>query len=104
MDADEWPSPFNPRLAIRAGAYYQGKLRRTWLAQGRTPYDRNDLGAASYNAGLGNVLKAQRLCGDARLWSVIGSCMHMVTGDRNAHETLTYVERINRWWRMMEAQ
>lgn len=89
--------------AIEAGAYYMAKLRATWKRD-RAPIDRHDLAAASYNAGTGNVLKAQRFCGDANLWAAVGECMHLVTGEKNADETKTYVTRIHRWWREMEMQ
>lgn len=88
-------------LAIDAGAYYMAKLRRTWRVE-RTAFERHELAQASYNAGTGNVLKAQRFCGDARLWATVRECLHLVTGAKNAHETKTYVERIGRWWREME--
>ncbi|MGE3333605.1 MAG: transglycosylase SLT domain-containing protein [Rhodospirillaceae bacterium] len=87
--------------AIDAGAYYMAKLRRTWSAQ-RTPLERHDLAAASYNAGTGNILKAQTKCGGSKLWPQIAPCLAAVTGPANAHETQAYVERIHKWWRQME--
>lgn len=89
--------------AIEAGAYYMAKLRRVWKVN-RSPDEKNKLAQASYNAGTGNILKAQRFCGDARLWDGINQCLHLATGDKNAHETKTYVERIARWWKQMELQ
>ena len=89
-------------LAIDAGAYYMAKLRHVWRKD-RAPLARNTLAQASYNAGAGNILKAQAFCGDARLWAAIQHCLPRVTGARNARETTTYVERIDRWWREMEA-
>jgi soluble lytic murein transglycosylase-like protein len=96
-------SRFDAALAIAAGAYYQARLRRAWSPDGRSGLDRNDLGAASYNAGLGNILAAQARCGQALLWSAIAPCLPPVTGAR-ARETMTYVTNIRRWWRMMEAE
>lgn len=90
-------------IAIDAGAYYMAKLRRVWTSD-RAQLERNELAQASYNAGAGNILKAQRLCGDARLWHTIQECLSLVTGPRNAAETKTYVVRIARWWREMELQ
>lgn len=92
------------RLAIQAGAYYQAKLRTVWDAAGRTGLARNDLGAASYNAGLGSILKAQAACGGARLWESVAPCLEQVTGARNAAETRGYVANIRKWWRMMEME
>lgn len=99
---DRAASAFDPYRAIHAGAYYQGKSRRGWRANGRMPRERNDLGLCSYNAGAGNCIKAQKLCGDALLWPAVRECLRMVTGEKNAHETKTYVTRIHQWWREME--
>ena len=96
-------SPFDADLAIAAGAFYQARLRAAWSPRGRSSLDRNDLGAASYNAGLGNVLAAQRRCRDAVLWGEIAPCLGRVTG-AHASETVSYVANIRRWWRMMEAR
>ena len=52
---------------------------------------------ASYNAGRGNVLRAQRLALadglDGRLWSSIQDRLPAVTG-RHSRETLRYFDRI----------
>lgn len=98
------PPRSDARLAIAAGAYYQAKLRRSWRAAGRSGLARNDLGAASYNAGLGSILKAQAACGDAGPWESIAPCLEQVTGERNARETRDYVAHIHTWWRMMERE
>jgi membrane-bound lytic murein transglycosylase MltF len=90
-------------VAIEAGAYYMAKLRRMWISD-RTRFERNELAQASYNAGAGNVLKAQQFCGGARFWHTIQECLPLVTGPRHAAETKTYVARIARWWREMELQ
>lgn len=90
-------SPHAARPAIIAGAYYMGKLRSQWSAP-RPEADRHSLAAASYNAGFGNVLAAQRRCDDATLYRQIIACLPDVTG-RHARETKTYVARIWRWWR-----
>lgn len=90
-----WDSPltaFDPERAIEAGAFYQGNQRRSWSAVGRTPEERNRLGLCGYNAGLGNCLKAQRLC-PGPAWGDISGCLARVTGAL-AEQTLTYVSRI----------
>lgn len=89
----------NPKLAIKAGAYYMAKLRRFWKAK-RPEFHRHSLAMASYNAGTGNILKAQRICGDARMYNEIVVCLPKVTG-RHSEETITYVNRIWRYWRRM---
>lgn len=88
-------------IAIEAGAYYMARLRHIWTAE-RTSLERNALAQASYNAGAGHIIKAQKLCGNARLWHTVSTCLHRVTGEKNAAETRTYVARIAAWWRQME--
>ncbi|WP_211212251.1 transglycosylase SLT domain-containing protein [Kiloniella laminariae] len=88
----------SPRLAdpaINAGAYYMKKLRRSWISK-RPEEDRHKLAQASYNAGLGNIIKAQRLCGGVLLYLEIVACLSQVTG-KHSRETITYVERIEIW-------
>lgn len=89
-------TPFQTDHAIRAGAYYMGKLRRAWLKVERTEDDRRRLAQASYNAGIGNVLKAQQLAGNASDYASIIAQLHRVTGDAHAAETRGYVARIER--------
>lgn len=89
-------------VAVEAGAYYMAKLRRGWSAK-RTADARQELAQASYNAGAGSIIKAQAKCGGPPLWGDISPCLASVTGERNAHETRTYVERIAKWRSMMVA-
>ena len=93
---------YDAQQAIDAGAYYQARVMRTWRGRGRTPEDAYDLGAASYNAGTGNILRAQKRCANALRWADIHPCLPDVTG-RHARETRTYVERIHRWTNEAEA-
>lgn len=89
-------SPWD-RINIDMAAYYQSRQMAAWSSP-RPDYERWRLGLGSYNAGLGSLLKAQKACGGARLWRVIETCLPQITGG-NAHETQTYVVRIERWWR-----
>ena len=84
--------PTNTKWAIRAGAYYMSKLRRSWKSK-RKERDRYNLSLASYNAGFGNLLKAQRFAGGAIEFQPIIDQLHLVTG-RHAAETRQYVVRI----------
>lgn len=86
--------------AARAGAYYMARLHRFWSSP-RPHMERHRLAQASYNAGAGSILAAQRRCNGARDWHEIRECLPAVTG-RHARETLTYVERIARWRKLME--
>lgn len=101
LSLDPYADPHTAKHAIPAGAAYMASLRQTWR-RGREPLERNVLAQASYNAGTGNILKAQKACGDARRWQEIAPCLDLVTGVKNAQETTTYVARIDRWWREME--
>lgn len=93
---------FDPERAIKAGAFYQGRMRRGWGADGRTPEERNRLGNAAYNAGTGSILKAQRACHDARLWAQISPCLAAITGGFSS-ETITYVNNITQFAHEMKA-
>lgn len=93
--------PKAARPAIFAGAYYMRRQAAGWSSP-RPEMDRWDLARASYNGGFGNLLKAQRLCDGATLYSEIAPCLVRVTG-RHSEETLTYVERIHRWYKEMRS-
>ena len=90
-------SPRTPKLAINAGAYYMRKLRNGWSSP-RPQLDRQQLAQASYNAGFGNLLKAQRACGGENLYPDIIRCLPQITG-HFSNETITYVKRIEFWYK-----
>jgi hypothetical protein len=89
-------------IALQAGAFYMGKLRRVWSARQRSSDERHKLAQASYNAGAGNVLRAQAACDNAPLWADILPCLPQITGG-HSRETIHYVAAIARWRGMMEA-
>lgn len=93
-------TPHTVGPAIQAGAFYMARLRRSWSSP-RPDEDRHKLALASYNAGLGHILTAQRLCGGVLLYEPIMVCLPRVTG-RHAQETLGYAPSIWKWWRRME--
>ena len=95
----QWVSPLFPSLSIKAAAYYDAKLYSKWTTQ--RPYlDKLNLMFASYNAGFGNILEAQKKCNNAVLYSEIIQCLELVTG-HYSKETITYVERINNYYKML---
>jgi len=99
-----WPRTLSRRdaaYAIEGGAWYMRKLRGTWSRE-RSVLEKHDLALASYNAGMGNILKAQRFCNDARFWPEIAPCLARVTGSAHAFETTDYVLKVARWFRAME--
>lgn len=95
-------SPADADLAIAAGAYYMAKLRKQWRAP-RPALDRQQLAQASYNAGLGSILAAQRLCNGPSGYGEIIACLPGVTGPRSG-ETLAYVRMIAKWRAQMAAE
>ena len=95
-------SPFNPRANILVGASYMKRMVSFWKAP-RPKIERLRLAQASYNAGAGNILKAQRKCQNKSLWKDISPCLVQVTG-RHSEETITYVGRIQRWYEELVAQ
>lgn len=92
-------SPQMAAPAIEAGAYYMGRMRSIWTAP-RQEADRHSLAMASYNAGAGNIIKAQRVAGGPPDYASIIAALPQVTG-RHANETQTYVPRIWAYWQRM---
>ena len=88
-------------VAIEVGAYYMAKLRGQWSAP-RPAEDRHRLAQASYNAGLGHLLAAQRLCHGPPGYEDIVACLPQVTG-RHSAETIGYVKAIAKWRRIIDA-
>lgn len=84
--------PTNAYYAIPAGAYYMSFLTGKWTAP-RPDIDRYCLALASYNAGFGNILKAQDKAGGANDYATIIEALPRVTGAHSG-ETVTYVLRI----------
>lgn len=102
LDLPRTTSRREAAFAIDAGAYYMAVLRGEWTAK-RPELERHRLAQASYNSGLGNILKAQRLCKGARDWPEISPCLSLVTG-RHARETQDYVRLIAMWRGQMAAE
>jgi len=85
--------------SILAGAFYMRRLVLVWRAP-RTAESRRRLSQASYNAGAGSLIRAQKKCGGAVEWEGISPCLVRVTG-KHSRETLQYVEKIERWRSLM---
>jgi len=84
---------FDENLAIPAAAYYMSKLAHSWTAE-RPEADRYCLALASYNAGFGNLLKAQKYANGAVEYYPIIEQLHRVTGHKNSQETTEYIQKI----------
>ena len=90
-------SPYDYRISILCNAWYMQRLNRTWKSP-RSDLERLTLAQASYNAGAGNIIRAQSKCQMAPLWQSIQPCLQEVTGI-HSEETTTYVQRISRWYK-----
>ena len=88
-------TPFEPAYTIKGAAWYLGLLRRQWRSP-RSEDDRRKLVQASYNAGLGNLVKAQKRAGGAIAYAPVAERLHEITGADHARETRDYVARIER--------
>lgn len=86
----------HPRWNVAAGIYYDRQLWKTWKAK-RPFEDRLAFMFGSFNAGKGNILKAQRVAAqkglNPNLWQSMASTLPNVTGKRS-RETIAYVEKI----------
>ena len=89
----------DPGAAIKAQAYYMEHLSSKWSSR-RPEACRLRLAMASYNAGFGNILKAQRLALMTPCWDTIQNSLPEVTG-RHSEETIGYVDRIDRQYEQL---
>jgi membrane-bound lytic murein transglycosylase F len=92
--------PHDPRIAILLGVAYDRQLWDMWSAP-RPDAERLRLMLASYNAGPGNILEAQRRAQAAGLegaaWEDIAEHLPSVTGLHSV-ETINYVGRIEAFY------
>ena len=91
--------PFNSKWNISAGIYYDSTLYFQWRSP-RPEIDRISKMMASYNAGIGNILKAQKICTaegspDCNTWKGVKRVAPKVTSWKSA-ETIGYVSRITK--------
>lgn len=88
-------NPNDAKYAIQAGAFYMSRLMSDW-SRPRPEVDRHKLSLASYNAGFGNILKAQAACGDPPEYDATMRCLPFITG-ASSKETLDYAPKIYRF-------
>jgi membrane-bound lytic murein transglycosylase F len=86
--------PFNPEFSIRCGIAYDRRMWDIWKKE--EGIERLRFMFASYNAGAGHILIAQRLAAIKNKWASVSAHLHEITGDDNAQQTITYVRRIER--------
>ena len=84
---------YNKYDSLLVAEAYMKYLHGQWTAK-RSAFDRYRLTLASYNAGLGNILKAQKLGDGANDYDTIISFLPQVTGIKNAKQTTDYVKKV----------
>ena len=84
--------PFDAEASVTVGAAYMAYLHAKWHSP-RPAIDRVCLTMASYNAGLGSLLNAQKRVQGALLYREIIRGLPLVTG-KYAQETIGYVRNI----------
>ena len=92
--------PLDPEQSIAGGIRYYVKMWNVWKAE--TGNDRLKFACGSYNAGLGNILKAQARAHKQKrrtdLWVDIAASLPYITGHPHSRETIDYVDRIFERW------
>jgi len=90
-------NPFDPEVNLMAGAFYMATQRQIFKAP-RPDSERHKLANAAYNAGAGNIIKAQQLASNPPDWQPAAEKLPLVTG-RHSKETIDYVAKIQRYYR-----
>lgn len=98
-------SPFDPYINIAMGVRYD---RMMWgIFKREKGKERLRFMFGAYNAGVGNIIKAQMRAEERGLatdkWESIKHTLASVTG-RHARETVEYVARIGRYYKMMQTE
>jgi membrane-bound lytic murein transglycosylase F len=85
-----------PRWNIAAGIFYDRTIWNLWIAE-RPFQDHLNFMFGSYNAGKGNILRAQKIARrkglNENFWDSIEVTLYQVTGNRSK-ETISYVHKI----------
>jgi len=96
----------DPEKNIKAGCEYMKQKFYDWTPGIDDCEERLKFAFASYNAGTGNIRKAQKYAVknglEAQDWSVVGLCLRKFTGDANTRQTVNYVAKIFRIHRELQ--
>ncbi|MDR3631326.1 MAG: transglycosylase SLT domain-containing protein [Desulfocapsaceae bacterium] len=90
----------DPETNIRIGISYDLQCFNFW--KNETGVERFRFMFASYNAGCGNILKAQRLAAITNQWGPVSGHLPEVTED-NAWQTIDYVKHIEAFYSQIKA-
>jgi membrane-bound lytic murein transglycosylase F len=84
-------TPFDPQVNILMGIHY---LHKKWLTfKKEKGQERLFFAFGAYNAGVNNIIKAQRAASRPDIWHDIAAVLPQITGEK-AFETIGYVQRI----------
>jgi len=75
----------NPRLNVKAAAWYMRKMLFVWRGRGRSLEEKLPLARSAYNCGTGCVLRAQRKASDARDWQELAPYLPAEARDYPIH-------------------
>lgn len=91
-------SPLQPKWNIAAGIYYDRAIWKLWKAK-RPFMDKLAFMFGAYNAGKGNIIKAQKIAEKNGMnpnhWSSIEKTLFKITG-KHSKETIGYVNKIKK--------
>ncbi|MDO5674801.1 MAG: transglycosylase SLT domain-containing protein [bacterium] len=99
-------NPFDPYINIMMGIYY---LRKMWnIFRRERDLERLRFAFAAYNAGAGNIIKAQMRADERGYptdkWASIAKVLASVTGAANARQTTRYIAKIERYYTDLRMQ
>ena len=89
----------DPEANIMTAAYYMRERVKKWSSP-RPEIDRHCLALASYNAGFGNLIKAQKKSGGKLLYKQIIKSLPKIT-ELHSLETINYVRKILYYYNAM---
>lgn len=100
IDVDRGIHPFNPEVNLQRTADHLGQQWSEFKLE--NGMERWKFALGSYNAGLGNILKAQLLAKSKKMltdqWLSIMQLLPAITGPDNAAQTIDYVRKITATW------
>lgn len=92
--------PYVADINIRMGVFYDRWCYRIWESE--KGIERFRFMFASYNAGVGNIVDAQRLSRVKDKWDEIAKQLSKITGKKNAKQTIDYIKRIEETYALLK--
>lgn len=92
-------TPFDPLINIKMGIYYDCKMYRIFAAE--SGLERLRYMFAAYNAGPGNIIRAQAKANPPDQWWAVAKELPKITGIGNSRQTIDYVARIETYYEQL---